>query len=56
MKLATSRYDVVIKGTKCVVDYYGFRTRKEAERVRSAFERATGKEYEVRDNKKLKKC
>ena len=31
MKLAINRYQVVIEGTKKTINYYGFKTRKEAE-------------------------
>lgn len=31
MKLATNRYQVVIEGTKKSINYYGFKTKKEAQ-------------------------
>jgi NADH/NAD ratio-sensing transcriptional regulator Rex len=33
MKLATNRYHVAIKGTKKITNYYGYKTRTEAEEI-----------------------
>lgn len=52
MKLATNRYHVAIKGTKKITNYYGYKTRKEAEQWAQKFTEATGIEHEVLDGKK----
>lgn len=51
MKLATNRYHVAIKGTKKIVNYYGYKTRKEAEEIAKKYTEATGIEHEVLDGK-----
>lgn len=52
MKLATYRYHVAIKGTKKFTNYYGYKTRKEAEEIAQQYTMVTGIEHEVVDNKK----
>lgn len=52
MKLATNRYHIAIKGTKKITNYYGYKTRKEAEQWAQKFTEATGIEHEVLDGKK----
>ena len=52
MKLATNRYNVAIKGTKKIVSYYGYKTRKEAEEIANRYTEVTGIEHEVLDSKK----
>lgn len=52
MKFAMNRYHVAIKGTKKATNYYGYKTRKEAERFAREFTEATGIEHEVLDGKK----
>lgn len=47
MKLATYRYHVAIKGTKKITNYYGYKTRKEAEEFAKKFTEVTGVEHEV---------
>ena len=52
MKLATNRYHIAIKGTKKITNYYGYKTRKEAEEIAKKYTEATGIEHEVIDSKK----
>ena len=52
MKLAVNRYHVVIKGTKKATNYYGYKTRKEAEEVAAKYTKAIGIAHEVVDGKK----
>ena len=52
MKLATYRYHVAIKGTKKFTNYYGYKTKKEAEEIAKKFAEVTGIEHEIIDNKK----
>ena len=47
MKFATYRYHVAIKGTKKITNYYGYKTRKEAEEYAKKFTDVTGIEHEV---------
>ena len=54
MKFATNRYHVSIKGTKKYTNYYGYKTRKEAEEFAKKYTQVTGIEHEVIDNRKEK--
>ena len=47
MKISTDKYNVAVNGTRKVVCYYGFKTRKEAEEMAAKFSEVTGKEFEV---------
>ena len=47
MKFLTYRYHVAIKGTKKITNYYGYKTRKEAEEFAKKFTEVTGIEHEV---------
>lgn len=52
MKLATNRYHIAIKGTKKITNYYGYKTRREAEEIANKYTEVTGIEHEVIDSKK----
>ena len=52
MKFATNRYHVAVKGTKKTTDYYGYKTRKEAEEIAKKYTEVTGIEHVVLDGKK----
>lgn len=54
MKLATNRYHVAIKGTKKITNYYGYKTRAEAEEVSKKYTEVTGIEHEVLDGERRK--
>lgn len=47
MKLAVNKWNVAIKGTRKVVCYYGYKTRKEAEYFAKKYTEVTGIEHEV---------
>lgn len=51
MKLTVNKYLVVQKGTKKSINYYGFKTKKEALEMAEKWTKATGIEHEVIVNK-----
>lgn len=52
MRYAMYRYHVAVKGTKKFTNFYGYKTRKEAEYFAKRYTEVTGIEHEVIDNKK----